>query len=60
MTEVPTLLGAFSAMKFEPLFVPSLNLIAPPAVELLPISNSSIALLLSTRIADEAVSVPNE
>ena len=47
-------------MKFEPLFVPSLNLIAPPAVELLPISNSSIALLLSTRIADEAVSVPNE
>lgn len=59
MTEVPTLLGAFSAMKLEPLSVPSLNLIAPPAVELLPISNSSIALLLSTRIADEAVSVPN-
>ena len=58
MTELPTLLGAFNAMKFAPLSVPSLNLIAPPAVELLPTSNSSIALLLSTIIADEAVSVP--
>jgi len=45
-------------MKWEPLFVPSLNLIVPPTVALLPMNNSSIALLESTITADEAVNVP--
>ena len=58
VTELPTLLGALSAMKCAPLLVPSFNLIVPPVVALLPINNSSILLLESTITADEAVSVP--
>ena len=58
VTELATLLGDFNAMKWEPLFVPSLNLIVPPTVALLPMNNSSIALLESTITADEAVNVP--
>ena len=58
VTELPTLLGALSAMKCAPLLVPSLNLIVPPVVALLPTSNSSIALFESTIRPDEAVNVP--
>ena len=45
-------------MKCAPLLVPSLNLIVPPVVALLPMNNSSIALLESTITADEAVNAP--
>ena len=40
-------------MKCAPLLVPSFNLIVPPVVTLLPINNSSIALLESTIKPDE-------
>ena len=56
--DVVTSLGDFKATKFEPLFVPSLNLIVPPVEALLPINNSSMALFESTIIAEEAVNVP--
>ena len=58
VTELATLLGDLSAMKCAPLLVPSLNLIVPPVVALLPMNNSSIALLESTITADEAVNAP--
>jgi len=45
-------------MKFVPLLVPSFNFKVPPTVDELPIKISSIALLLSTSKADEAVNVP--
>ena len=53
-----TLLGDLSAIKCEPLLVPSLNFIVPPTVAERPMNNSSIALFESTITADEAVSVP--
>ena len=53
-----TLLGDFSAIKLVPLSVPSLNLIVPPVLVLLPMNNSSIALFESTIRPDEAVNVP--
>src|SRR5210317_992088 len=52
------LFGAFNATKFEPLSVPSLNLIVPPVDVEFPINSSSIALFESTRIAELAVNVP--
>ena len=55
----PTAFGDLRDTKFEPLFVPSKNLIVPPTVAELPIFNVLIAELLSTVIADEAVSVPS-
>ena len=58
VTLAATLLGDLSAMKWAPLFVPSLNLIVPPTVALFPINNSSIALFESTTIPEDAVSVP--
>ena len=54
-----TLFGALSDTVFEPLFVPSLNAIVPPTVAELPTLIVEIAELLSTVIADEAVSVPS-
>ena len=52
-------LGALMAAKWAPLLVPSFNFKVPPVEALLPIKISSIALLLSTSNADEAVSVPS-
>ena len=51
--------AAFSPIKCVPLFVPSLIFNVPPVVALLPTRSSSIALLLSTRTAELAVSVPS-
>ena len=51
-----TALGAFNAIKFVPLFVPSFNLISPPVEALLPTDNVSIALFESVSIAELAVS----
>ncbi len=51
--------GDLRETKCAPLFVPSLNLSVPPTVAELPIFNVSIAELLSTVIAELAVSVPS-
>ena len=56
VVEVVTALGAFSPIKFVPLFVPSFNLISPPVEALLPTDNVSIALFESVIIAELAVS----
>ena len=53
-----TALGDLRAIKFEPLFVPSLNLIVPPTVAELPTINWSTALFESAIRAEPAVNVP--
>ena len=58
VTDVVILFGALRPTKFVPLLVPSFNFKVPPVARALPIKISSIALLLSTSNADEAVKVP--
>jgi hypothetical protein len=53
-----TALGDLRAIKFEPLFVPSLNLIVPPTVAEVPTISWSIALFESAIRAELAVNVP--